>query len=161
MEMAVLIQAISVLSDATIVRCKARLVRSSARTVPRSFGAVLTRTSVSVRLMGHPSHRSFYWSYRGVCRLNWGSLPGSGQTRHRSAQNQVGRDRKDNGNDGRLPHIYKAQLDDLINDVERQSKNEYPSDTLPPVLQHVDTLPVIPEKGPEIGRLASPGICQP
>src|SRR5258708_36178251 len=113
MEMAVRIQAISVLSDAMIVRWRARLVRSSARTVPRSFGAVSTGISVSARLMGHPSHRSFCWSFGGLCRLNWGRLLGSGQTRHQSAQNQVGRDRKDKGDDDRLTRIYKAQHDDL------------------------------------------------
>src|SRR5580765_8010692 len=95
-EIAVRIQAISVLSDAMIVRWRARLVRSSARTVPRSFGAVSTGISVLARLMGHPSHRSVS-SYGGVCGLNWGRLLGSSQTRHQSAHNQVGRDRKDKG----------------------------------------------------------------
>src|SRR6266436_3832582 len=42
-ERAVRIHAISVLSAAIIVRLRARSVRSSARTVPLSFGAVSTR----------------------------------------------------------------------------------------------------------------------
>jgi hypothetical protein len=42
-ESAVRIHAISVLSAAIIVRRRARSVRSSARTVPLSFGAISTR----------------------------------------------------------------------------------------------------------------------
>src|SRR5271167_248628 len=146
-ERAVRIQAMSVLSDAIIVRSKARSVRSSARIVPLSF------RSVSTRLMGHSSDG-------GLCRLCWRRFLRSCHPRDQSAQNQVGHDRQDEGNDDRLSWIYKAQHDDLVHHVQHYRENEHPADALPPVLEHVDTLAVIREEGPEIWWLASLGVGQ-
>src|SRR5208337_3307104 len=154
-ERAVRIHAINVLSDAIIVRSKARSVRSSARTVPLSFSAPSTGS------MRHSSGGGFCRD--GCFFRGWGrrTLRCSSHTCNQSAQNQVGHYRQDEGDDERFPRIYKAVHDDLVYDVQHHRENEYSADTLPPVLEHVDTLGVIREEAPEVRRLASPGICQP
>src|SRR5208337_4473980 len=91
-ESAVRIHAMSVLSDAMIVRSKARSVRSSARIVPLSFGWV------SAGLMGHFSGCGFSRDgglFRG-CGLCF--FRSASHTRDQAAQNQIGHDRKDEGN---------------------------------------------------------------